>query len=87
MRSAGECRYEIQLDTRCDGAGQIAVEKIDAFPALHDPAHQFSRHRIDPNRLVGDSVGAVARIPFDDVTMDGVGFGAGEPEVRRNDLC
>ena len=61
---------------------QPGIEKIHAAPAVHDPAHQARRHRIDAERLLRDAVAAEARAPFDHVAVHLVRFGHGQAQLR-----
>ena len=82
MRGAIQARQQVHLQTRGNGASQPGIEKIHAAPAVHDPAHQPRRHRVDTERLLRDAVGAEARAPFDDVAVHLVRFGHGQAQLR-----
>ncbi len=82
VRGAREAGNEVELDSRRERAGEIAVQQIDAPPARHRPAHQRERGRACAERRGGDPVLARLRVPVDDVAMDRVRLGNRQPDLR-----
>ena len=81
MSGAGECRNEIELYARDDGATKKAVEEIHSFPALHDPLHQFGRQRIGPDGPIRYPIRAEQRVSLDDVAMNRIGFPTSQADI------
>src|SRR5439155_19003711 len=86
MRCAGETRNQVELDPWRQRSRKVSIEKRDAFPALHGPAHELERRSARAECSVWNPVDTHLRVPLDDVAMYAIRFGHGQPELRVREI-